>query len=112
MPRVVTLAARAIPARVRGPCLGGATGDIAGDGLRPDMLVSLTAPKLCAKLFEGRFHYIGGRFVPPCVGCSLLCIAGVRVRVQQWAARRGIGEKFGISELAGLYTGVDQVARL
>jgi len=30
----------------------------------PDTLVSLTAPKLCAKFFSGRHHYLGGRFVP------------------------------------------------
>lgn len=30
----------------------------------PDMLVSLTAPKKCAKDFQGA-HYLGGRFVPP-----------------------------------------------
>ncbi|CAK0866972.1 unnamed protein product [Prorocentrum cordatum] len=29
------------------------------DALRPEMLVSLTAPKLCARLFQGRFHYLG-----------------------------------------------------
>jgi len=29
-----------------------------------DTLVSLTAPKLCAKHFKGRAHYIGGRFIP------------------------------------------------
>ncbi|KAJ1800389.1 hypothetical protein LPJ59_001143 [Coemansia sp. RSA 2399] len=40
-------------------------GDISGVGLNPDMLVSLTAPKLSAKLFKGRYHYLGGRFVPP-----------------------------------------------
>ncbi|KAJ1901454.1 hypothetical protein LPJ66_000782 [Kickxella alabastrina] len=40
-------------------------GDVQGVGLRPDMLVSLTVPKLCAKQFNGRFHYLGGRFVPP-----------------------------------------------
>ncbi|KAB7497644.1 NAD(P)H-hydrate epimerase [Armadillidium nasatum] len=33
--------------------------------LNPDMLISLTAPKLCSKYFKGRFHYLGGRFVPP-----------------------------------------------
>jgi len=32
--------------------------------LKPDMLISLTAPKLCAKHFSGRYHYLGGRFVP------------------------------------------------
>merc|ERR1712168_191556 len=33
--------------------------------LKPDGLISLTAPKKCAKLFRGRFHWLGGRFVPP-----------------------------------------------
>ncbi|CAM8982202.1 unnamed protein product [Rhodiola kirilowii] len=42
-------------------------GDIGGDGLRPDMLVSLTAPKLCARKFSGAHHFLGGRFVPPAV---------------------------------------------
>ena len=32
--------------------------------LRPEVLVSLTAPKKCATHFSGR-HYVGGRFVPP-----------------------------------------------
>lgn len=35
------------------------------NGIRPDMLVSLTAPKKCAEFFKGRFHFLGGRFVPP-----------------------------------------------
>lgn len=30
----------------------------------PEMLVSLTAPKMCAKYFTGPYHFIGGRFVP------------------------------------------------
>lgn len=34
------------------------------DGLSPDMLVSLTAPKKAALHFKGRFHFLGGRFVP------------------------------------------------
>lgn len=33
--------------------------------IHPDMLISLTAPKLCAKFFKGKYHYLGGRFVPP-----------------------------------------------
>ena len=33
-------------------------------GIQPDFLISLTAPKLCAKHFQGRFHFLGGRFVP------------------------------------------------
>ena len=36
----------------------------APDGLQPDFLISLTAPKLCAKFFKGTHHYVGGRFVP------------------------------------------------
>ncbi|XP_058096977.1 pyridoxine/pyridoxamine 5'-phosphate oxidase 1, chloroplastic-like isoform X2 [Magnolia sinica] len=42
-------------------------GDIDGDGIKPDMLVSLTAPKLCAKKFCGPHHFLGGRFVPPSI---------------------------------------------
>uniref|UniRef100_A0A0D9XJ55 NAD(P)H-hydrate epimerase n=1 Tax=Leersia perrieri TaxID=77586 RepID=A0A0D9XJ55_9ORYZ len=40
-------------------------GDVNGEGFKPDMLVSLTAPKLCAKKFTGQHHFLGGRFVPP-----------------------------------------------
>eukprot|EP00123_Amoebidium_parasiticum_P014013 comp22280_c0_seq1/m.32985 comp22280_c0_seq1/g.32985 ORF comp22280_c0_seq1/g.32985 comp22280_c0_seq1/m.32985 type:complete len:262 (-) comp22280_c0_seq1:302-1087(-) len=39
-------------------------GNVIGCGLTPTMLVSLTAPKLCAQSFKG-VHYLGGRFVPP-----------------------------------------------
>ncbi|CAI5501101.1 unnamed protein product [Closterium sp. Naga37s-1] len=42
-------------------------GDAAGTGLKPDMLISLTAPKRCALSFAGRHHYLGGRFVPPAI---------------------------------------------
>lgn len=34
-------------------------------GIKPELLISLTAPKLCAKKFAGKYHYLGGRFVPP-----------------------------------------------
>ncbi|XP_045640161.1 NAD(P)H-hydrate epimerase [Ursus americanus] len=34
-------------------------------GLQPDLLISLTAPKKSATQFTGRYHYLGGRFVPP-----------------------------------------------
>jgi NAD(P)H-hydrate epimerase len=34
------------------------------DRIQPEMLISLTAPKQCSKNFRGRFHYLGGRFVP------------------------------------------------
>lgn len=33
--------------------------------IQPDCLVSLTAPKIAAKSFTGRDHWLGGRFVPP-----------------------------------------------
>ncbi len=36
----------------------------------PDMLVSLTLPKLCSKNYTG-IHYLGGRFVPPELSKSL-----------------------------------------
>jgi NAD(P)H-hydrate epimerase len=39
-------------------------GDMANTGFVPDVLISLTAPKLCTKEFGGR-HFIGGRFLPP-----------------------------------------------
>lgn len=42
-------------------------GDVAARGFMPDCLVSLTAPKLCARYFTGRSHWLGGRFVPPAV---------------------------------------------
>lgn len=35
------------------------------NGIQPEVLVSLTAPKLCARLFTGKHHFLGGRFVPP-----------------------------------------------
>lgn len=39
-------------------------GEPSEGGIQPDMLISLTAPKLCAKKFKGKYHYLGGRFVP------------------------------------------------
>lgn len=39
-------------------------GNVSGQGLEPSMLVSLTAPKICAENYAG-IHYVGGRFVPP-----------------------------------------------
>lgn len=38
--------------------------DLKIPALKPDCLVSLTAPKLCARHFRGRYHYLGGRFCP------------------------------------------------
>ena len=43
-------------------------GDMRKEGIcNADMLISLTAPKACARFFKGRFHYLGGRFVAPVV---------------------------------------------
>lgn len=43
-------------------------GDIAPCAIEPSMLISLTAPKLCAqRLKAGTRHYLGGRFVPPSI---------------------------------------------
>lgn len=42
------------------------TGNVGGNSekfINPAMLISLTAPKKCAKYFTG-IHYLGGRFVP------------------------------------------------
>lgn len=36
------------------------------EALRPQVLISLTMPKLCAAHFQGA-HYLGGRFVPPTI---------------------------------------------
>jgi len=41
-------------------------GDLTGTNFRPDVLVSLTAPKLSSKKFRGR-HFVGGRFLPPAI---------------------------------------------
>ncbi|CAF0767548.1 unnamed protein product [Didymodactylos carnosus] len=32
--------------------------------LEPECVISLTAPKTCMKHFKGKYHFIGGRFVP------------------------------------------------
>lgn len=40
-------------------------GPIDDSSLSPELLISLTSPKLCAKKFHGKYHYLGGRFVPP-----------------------------------------------
>lgn len=34
------------------------------NAIKPDMLISLTAPKKCAKYFTGQYHILAGRFVP------------------------------------------------
>eukprot|EP00299_Pterocystis_sp_00344_P017795 c8916_g1_i1.p2 GENE.c8916_g1_i1~~c8916_g1_i1.p2 ORF type:complete len:188 (+),score=36.26 c8916_g1_i1:219-782(+) len=43
-------------------------GCVSQDGLQPNMLISLSAPKLCAKhLPSNCAHYVGGRFIPPAI---------------------------------------------
>lgn len=39
-------------------------GNVSGKGLTAETLISLTAPKLCATQFKGKYHWLGGRFVP------------------------------------------------
>ncbi len=39
-------------------------GNVRGEGLNPDLLISLSAPKLCAQHFKGRHHYLGLRIIP------------------------------------------------
>eukprot|EP00053_Salpingoeca_punica_P011686 m.104180 g.104180 ORF g.104180 m.104180 type:complete len:313 (-) comp15745_c0_seq1:357-1295(-) len=45
-------------------------GPVSAHGLAATGLVSLTAPKLCAKHFTGPHHYLGGRFVPPALAAK------------------------------------------
>jgi len=40
------------------------TGDPSGEGLQPEFLISLGAPKQGVKDFKGKHHFLGGRFVP------------------------------------------------
>lgn len=39
-------------------------GDVNDTGLKPELLISLTAPKKCSAHFTGKYHFLGGRFVP------------------------------------------------
>lgn len=39
-------------------------GPVDANSIKPDLLISLTAPKLCSRYFTGKYHYLGGRFVP------------------------------------------------
>jgi hydroxyethylthiazole kinase-like uncharacterized protein yjeF len=55
----------------------------------PEMLVSLTAPKQCARHFKGHHHWLGGRFVPP-----------------------ALAREYGIEPLLALYQGSEQVVKL
>ncbi|CAF1418052.1 unnamed protein product [Rotaria sp. Silwood1] len=39
-------------------------GPINDNCIQPECVISLTAPKLCMKYFQGKYHFLGGRFVP------------------------------------------------
>ncbi len=52
--------------------------------LTPDMVVSLTAPKLCLRHFTGP-HYVGGRFVPPALAAALAFDVPIYSGVEQFA---------------------------
>lgn len=57
-------------------------GDLSGRGLRPEMLISLTAPKMAAKYFTGMHHYVGGRFIPPILQVQLTLCYQAPMKVQ------------------------------
>lgn len=46
------------------------TGPSDESSFQPEVLVSLTAPKECAAHFQGKYHYIGGRFVTPALAAK------------------------------------------
>lgn len=39
-------------------------GPVNNDSIQPECVISLTAPKACMKHFQGKYHFLGGRFVP------------------------------------------------
>jgi NAD(P)H-hydrate epimerase len=39
-------------------------GPIDKDSIQPECVISLTAPKICMKYFQGKYHFLGGRFLP------------------------------------------------
>jgi NAD(P)H-hydrate epimerase len=70
------------------------------DKFTPHVLISLTAPKQCAKQFNGR-HFVGGRFLPPALAAKYRIrmprYAGVDqvVEVTTAASRKGPHDKDG-----------------
>jgi NAD(P)H-hydrate epimerase len=53
-------------------------GNSLGVGLKPDVLISLTAPKEGVKAFTGR-HFLGGRFVPKYAFALIRCFPTVHI---------------------------------
>lgn len=39
-------------------------GPLNGNALKPELLISLPTPKLCARTFKGKHHFLGGRYIP------------------------------------------------
>ncbi len=39
-------------------------GPMNNESIQPECVISLTAPKNCMKHFQGKYHFLGGRFVP------------------------------------------------
>ncbi|EQC25429.1 YjeF [Saprolegnia diclina VS20] len=62
-------------------------GNVSGCGLTPSVLISLTAPKLCAQLLSPSTttHYVGGRFVPRVLAEKYLLAMPKYVGAQQFA---------------------------
>lgn len=62
------------------------------EAIAPELLISLTAPKLCAKHFNGKYHFLGGIFVPPALqtkyDLNLISYPGteccVEIKADQW----------------------------
>jgi len=44
-------------------------GNVNCQSFEPELLVSLSAPKLCAKHFRGK-HFLGGRFIPQAIAAK------------------------------------------
>ena len=78
-------------------------GNELGTGLQPDVLVSLTAPKLGVKSFKGR-HFLGGRFIPKFVDRYFVGISQLTVSF------RTMDEKFGLN--LPRYPGFTQIVEL
>lgn len=71
------------------------SGDVSGSGLSPDMLVSLTTPKQCARYFTGSHSYLGGRFVPPEIIAKYGLVLPPYPGVDQCVRLGGSGSKLG-----------------
>jgi hypothetical protein len=59
-------------------------GDITSIGLQPECLISLTAPKECARKFKGRYHALGGRFMNKSVSQTPAGFADAVMRAREF----------------------------